>query len=214
MKFGLIICALFTVPGRSGAANDLVAEIRPGIFKIGQVELNKTNKVISFPAAVNMTQGNVEYLLVTESGKVHESVFRTAIEPSHLQVAKLLLDSNRVDGQTNLPQDLRGPSVLLWVNWQKDGVSQKAAAESFVVNTQEKAVMKPGPWVFNGSRIVNGTFIAQRDGSIVTIQTDIDALINNPRAGRENDDIWLVNSNAVPTVGTVVQVNIQFLSKP
>jgi len=69
--------------------------------------------------------------------------------------------------------------------------------------------MSRGNWVYNGSRIVEGTFLAQRDGSLVSIISDQDALINNPRPGRENDEIWQVNTNTVPPVGTAVQITIK-----
>jgi len=69
--------------------------------------------------------------------------------------------------------------------------------------------MREGPWVYNGSRVVGGTFLAQRDGQIVAVMADADALVNNPRPGRENDEIWQINTNAVPAVGTPVRIIFQ-----
>ena len=69
--------------------------------------------------------------------------------------------------------------------------------------------MTPGPWVFNGSRVLEGKFIAQMDGSLVSVMADEYALINNPRPGREQDDIWLVNSNGLPALHTPVEVTLQ-----
>ena len=73
--------------------------------------------------------------------------------------------------------------------------------------------MSRGNWVYNGSRIVEGTFLAQRDGSVVSIIRDPDALINNPRPGRENDEIWQVNTNLVPPLNTPVELLIQLETK-
>ena len=53
-------------------------------------------------------------------------------------------------------------------------------------------------------------FLAQREGSVVAVIADPDAMINNPRPGRDNDQLWQINTNTVPPIGTVVQFTIQF----
>jgi len=52
-------------------------------------------------------------------------------------------------------------------------------------------------------------FMAQMDGSIISIHTDPVALVNNPRKGRENDDLQHVNTPVLPPSGVVVQVEIK-----
>ena len=69
--------------------------------------------------------------------------------------------------------------------------------------------MTRGEWRYNGSRVVEGNFLGQREGSIVAVIADPDALSNNPRPGRDNDQIWQVHTNAVPPVGTPVRITIQ-----
>ena len=71
--------------------------------------------------------------------------------------------------------------------------------------------MSNGAWVYNGSKVIEGTFIAQRDGSIVSIIFDPLALANNTRPGCENDEIWCVNTNAVPAFNTPVEVTFKLL---
>jgi hypothetical protein len=58
--------------------------------------------------------------------------------------------------------------------------------------------------------VIDGTFLAQRDGSIASVITDPDALLNSMRPGRDKDDIWQVNTNAVPAIDTPVNITIQF----
>jgi hypothetical protein len=48
--------------------------------------------------------------------------------------------------------------------------------------------------------------MAQREGSIVSLIADPNALVNNPRKDRENDELWILNREAIPAVGTPVQV--------
>jgi hypothetical protein len=69
--------------------------------------------------------------------------------------------------------------------------------------------MTTGDWVYTGSRIREDGFAAQVDGSIVSLITDSDALVNNPRPGREDDDNWRVRTNRLPASGASVEVTIQ-----
>jgi len=193
--------------------NSPLKQIDAGVFEIGNVRLDKNQRTIRFPAVVNMDKGAVEYLLVNESGKVHESVFRTETEPYHIHLATLLVGAKEsippsAGIATNAPV-LAGDKVSLSASWKTSGGENHCRGEDLVFNTQTKSPMSRGNWVYNGSRIVEGTFLAQRDGSLVSIISDQDALINNPRPGRENDEIWQVNTNTVPPVGTAVQITIK-----
>src|SRR5690348_6643645 len=66
-------------------------QIGPGIFQLGAVRMDKARKTVQFPATVNMTNGLVEYFVVTGTGKLHESVLKTETEPSQIHVAMLFL---------------------------------------------------------------------------------------------------------------------------
>jgi hypothetical protein len=47
----------------------------------------------------------------------------------------------------------------------------------------------------------------------VSLITDPFALVNNPRPGRDNDDLCEVDSKAVPALDTPVEVHITLLKK-
>jgi hypothetical protein len=66
-----------------------------------------------------------------------------------------------------------------------------------------------GSWNYNGSRVVDGIYMAQQQGSIVAMVDDVDAMVNNPRKGHENDQVWEVRSNAVPKLNTKVMVRFR-----
>lgn len=193
-----------------------VREVSPGIYEIGAVRLNKDTKSISFPATVNMRDGIVEYWLVNSSGKVHESVLKTDAQPYHIHVAMLLLGAKGRPGLTPKERiedkNTFGDTIALWVEWTDEkGAKQKQRAEDWVHDTSRKAVMKKGDWIYNGSWIFNGAFVAQRELSIVSTIHDHDALINNPRPKREDDDNWTVETQALPPVNTPVTVTIELL---
>ena len=189
--------------------------VSPGVFELGKVRLDKNRQTVSFPALVNMREANIEYLVVTASGKMHESIFRTDAEPYHIQLALLLLGAKGA-GTNDFPADktepLPGDSVSVEVVWASKGKSVRRRGEDFVYNLETKSAMSQGAWTYNGSRMYRGTFLAQQDGSIISVMVDADALINNPRPGRENDKIWLANTNALPPLNSPVEVVVTLKS--
>jgi hypothetical protein len=193
-------------------------KLGPDVYGLGLVQLNRKTRAITFPAVVNMSEGLVEYALVHSSGKVHESVLKTEADPLHIHLARLLLQPAQTNrpaatapsaaADVRIPRELRGPEVRLWVSWPgEDG--RRVALEDLVTNVLTKAKMSPGPWIYSGSRVVEGTFLAQRDGSLVAIIADPDALMNNPRPGRNDDEIWKVNRDLCPPIGTAVQITLE-----
>ena len=200
-----------------------IREIAPGVFQVGQVKLEKAARRIKFPAKLNMTDGPLEYLLVTTEGKTHESVLRTDIEPMHLQIALLLLGAkgSQAAPLTNAPAGgpitqsaatrnppLPGEAVTIEVSWTLGGKTERKRAEELVFNKRTQAPMTSGPFTFTGSRVWQGRFIAQTEGSLIALITDPDAVFNNPRPDRDADDTWIVRKQAVPPVNTPVEVSI------
>jgi len=92
----------------SSATNQPLKQIGPGIFELGKVRLDKGRRAVSFPAALNMNDGPVEYLIVTTSGKTHESLLRTDVEPYHIHLAMLLLGATGA-GTNSFPEDSAKP---------------------------------------------------------------------------------------------------------
>lgn len=193
-----------------------IRQVAPGIFEVGKVRLNKTARSVTFPAVVNMTNAIVEYVVVTEQGKVHESLLRTDAVSKDIHVAMLLLNA-KGSGTNMVPPDplkpIPGDPVSIEVTWKEKGKTKRVSAERLIFNTQTKTNLAPGPWVYNGSLIENGTFMADPEGSIVSLITDPFSLINNPRPGRDNDDLCEVDSKSTPPLDTSVEVSITLLKK-
>jgi hypothetical protein len=185
-------------------------EVSPGLFELGKVRVDKQKRTIAFPAAVNMNQGIVEYFLVSTKGKVHESVLRTDVEPYQIQVAMLLLGGR--GAQTNsfgTNQMPRGDAVIIEVSWKGLLSTKRVLAEEMVIDRARNAPMTKGPWIYNGSFQFENLFVAQETGSMISTIADPEALINNPRERRDDDDNWIVNSKVVPDAETRVMVTIR-----
>ena len=200
-------------PANPGATNPpALKRIAEGVFELGQVRLDKTKRLASFPGFVNMNAGAMEYALVGSNGKIHESVLRTDIEPVHLHTAMLLLGvRDRTPRVTagQMPPAPAGDEVLISFEWQSDGRTNRLRIEDCVRNTETDQVMARGPWIYNGSRIVEGRFLADDARSFVSIMEDVDALINNPRPGHENDKIWIAEEKVIPPPGTPITILIE-----
>jgi len=185
-------------------------EVSPGVFALGKVRVDKQKRTIEFPAVVNMKEGIVEYFLVSTRGKVHESVLRTDVEPYQLHVGMLLLGGKGAQtnsfGTHQLP---RGEAVTIEVSWKGLLSTKRVLAEEMVVDLAKKAPMSKGPWIYNGSFQFENMFVAQQTGSIISVIADPEALINNPRERRDDDDNWIVNAKTVPHAETLVTVTIK-----
>ena len=192
-----------------------IKEVSPGIFQVGTVRLNKEKREISLPVVVNMNEGPMEYLVVTGKGKTHESLLVTSAEPFHLQVAMLLINCKGSNGKL-IPEDegkaIPGEPVEMELQWKAGNKEKKARLEKFVSRADKKPV-KEGPFIFNGSRMFDGSFLAQRDGSIVSLITDNSAQFNNPRAGREDDDMWRPNRKVLPPLDSKGTLVIRVIKK-
>lgn len=203
-------------PASAGTSvtNALWKEIRPGLFELGQVRLDQAQRTVSFPAFVNLRDGNIEYVVVTATGKTHESLLRTSAEPYHIQLAFLLLGAKGA-GTNALPEDpmrsLPGDRTRIELHWIADGKTNSSRAEDFVHDRKANGPARRGDWIFTGSRVREDGFAAQLDGSIVSLITDADALINSPRPGREDDDNWLVRTNGLPSLHAPVEVTIRLV---
>ncbi len=207
--------------------NNPLTQISRDIFQLGAVRLDKNRRTVQFPAQLNMKEGLVEYLLVNARGKTYESLLRTDTEPYYIQLAMLLIGAkgapetpalanapsqpfhvNHPGNASNLPPVLaiQGDPVTIELTWQTADGRKRLRAEDCIKNLATKTNASHGPWTYNGSRVFNGVFAAQREGSVVAMIDDIDAMVNNPRPGSENDEIWQVDGKVVPPTNTMVEV--------
>jgi hypothetical protein len=201
-----------TPPG--AVSGEPAPTVRKAELALGMVTLDKQRRAVSFPVVVNQREGVVEYAVVTAKGKTHESVFRTEAEPRHIHLAMLLLGAHAANTNV-LPAEpaapLPGERILAAVLWTGADGETRRPLEEFIVTTNHFQPLPAGPWVYNGSHIVEGTFVAQSEGAIISLHTDPNALINNPRPGRENDDLHYVNAKALPPDSLPLRIRLQIL---
>jgi hypothetical protein len=205
-----------------------IVEVSPGVFQIGKLRLDKNTHSVTFPATLNMTEGSLEYLMVTPQGSTHESLLKSEIKPSDLHFVMLLMgakgapptpakEKDSVPSQINedylkTAPALKGDSILISARWNKAGKEVVTRVEDWVMNEQTRKALSQGPWIYNGSRFWESHFMAQMEGCFATLVTNPSALINNPRQGNDNDHIWVVHKAVVPPRDTALELIIQLVA--
>jgi hypothetical protein len=220
--FAVAIFLLAVFARGTEVTNSPLRQVNADVFELGAVRFDKGKKTVWFPAQLNMNEGLIEYLLVSGQGKTYESLLKTDANPYDIQLALLFL------GATGAPQTpalvgaasepfhvnhpgkkdppILGDPISIELRW---GTTNSVRAEDWIFNLDTKTNAARGSWTFNGSRVVNGIFLAQREGQVVALIDDVDAMVNNPRAGHDNDQIWQINSNALPALNTKVEVTFR-----
>ena len=190
------------------------------------IQIDKEKRTITFPAAINMTQGMLEYLIVAETGKTHESLLSTKIQPYDIQVAMLLLGiapAGKADAQPpaqinkaylKTAPELKGEKISIFLAWQDARGGHRVRAEEMIWNLEKNAPMAGGPWTYTGSLMYGGKFLAQIDGSVAALVRDSAALMNNPRPGNDDDQIWEAYTQVTPAAGTAVDVIVKLEDNP
>ena len=127
------------------------------VVRFGSIVIDKEKKSVTFPGALNLTKGALEYLLVTEMGKTHESLLSTKVRPYDLQVAMLLLgvkpdEAARAEPPAQINRqylqhapELRGPKVDLYLSWHDQNGDHRLRAEDLIMNTEARAPMTDRP---------------------------------------------------------------------
>lgn len=220
---GTLALAL-AVPSTAGATDppDIappgkVEPLGDGKFKVGAVSFNKPQREIRFPATVNMTEGLLEYAIVTENGKIHESLLSSKIRPLNLNIALLLLGYKESKAVLNpsVPASKRIPAASqkqlqraqldISLEWTADEKTQRAFIETWLKTVPSGNPAPRGPFIYTGSDIYEGQFVAEFDGNIAALYLDPVAVFNNPRPGNFNDETW-VAADRIPDIGTKVTV--------
>jgi hypothetical protein len=212
---GLILLTSSIAPAQDTApATEPEADAQPATSSVqwdgnratlGSLQVDAEAKTVMATGWVNQIEGLVEVMACGPKGKVHESVFVLALNPLDLQAALLLINLQQ---GTPMPPDgdtpPTGDAIDVFVEWQADGETQRARAESFLWNRLENRAVPETHWVFNGSVMVHGEFMALAEESLVVTYWDPYAIVNIPLPCGANDELVVVNTNTVPPYETPI----------
>lgn len=190
-----------------------VAKIGEHLYRLGEIEFNAKTREVTVPVVVNMREGGpIEYILVHEAGKVHEAILTTKASPLDLQIAMKLVKYKT--GHGDVFNRLLAPEILEKEGGEKedrgdsiDAVFEPEDGETIpayelIIDGATAEAMTPGGWVYTGSVMENGSFMAESEGSIIAIYLDHLAMFNMTREGSDLDERWGARTSAIPEIGT------------
>ena len=215
-------------------AKPAVKKVGENTYRIGLVELDSKTREVSLPVIVNQREGGpIEYILVHETGKTHESILTTKASPMNVQIALKLLKYKAGEGDIFdklLPaedrkikggkSDQRGDAVDVLVKWNEGGEEKLSSINRWAVDGatikaegDKGEPMPEHPWNYTGSVIYEGQFLGELEGSIIAIYLDPVSLFNTTVPGAEIDERWGANAAEIPEIGTKATLILRPLKK-
>jgi hypothetical protein len=199
----------------SGAPGDTsqnpLKKIGDDQYQLGNIKIDSKNRVLTIPGKINMQKGMIELLACAPGGKTHETVVVMDVVPYHLQVALILLGLNYIGGLSVQGDTLtpKGDSVDVFVTWTKNGQDTTVRAEDFAWDIPAGKSMAHTPWVFAGSKMYEGKYMADVEKSLITTYHDPFTILDNPLSTGRDDETYKVNDLLVPPKGTPVTITIK-----
>ena len=182
-------------------------------FRFGEVMIDQNNRILEFNATSNQRNGLIEYALVHESGKTHESLFRTKVRPQILHASLLLLKQpvesrffENLWSEEPIKLDLGKSRIRTEVQWDQNGTLHTSSLEELSLNTKDKSSLRNGAFIFTGSKKIEGTYLAELSGSMIAVYADEEAVINSSDHDSNNDDVWIANEKQMPELETPVRI--------
>jgi hypothetical protein len=78
-----------------------------------------------------------------------------------------------------------------------------------IMNAQTEVNLGDSAWIYTGSVVSDGQFMADVDGAMIAVYRAEDSMVNAFAEGSDNDEVWFPKKGAVPPIGTVVTVKIR-----
>lgn len=213
------------------AAKNRIKKVGPNEYELGPIKINSETREVRVPTLVNMTEGILEYALVHEHGKTHESLLRTTASPTELNVALLLSHyephlkdaakflsepSEQVKNRMAEPIKHEGANRMrLTLEWKDaSGRTQTAPISAWIRDKQAGKAATQAEWIYTGSFISQSGFAAEHDGSHIAIYFDLISLVNFPDKNNASDENWFVETSAVAPVDTPVTLVFSPVTPP
>jgi hypothetical protein len=180
-------------------------------YVLDGITVDTAAKQIRFAAVVNQTKKELplEVLICTEYGKTHESLFRTTISPTYLNVAFRLLDCQGGKARAGVgdPDIPVGSPVEIEVkHTDEQGQTETIQPEAWIWNHTRQAPMRDTHWTYTGSMFDMGRFMAEMTGTIVNVYIDPSTLVEPPIPEVNDDTVFGVYEEVVPPKGTKVEI--------
>ncbi len=177
---------------------------------LGEIIIDAKKRSIILPAKINQIDGIAEFLLVHEQGKVHEAILSTSVQAVELNAALNLLglrsDQKNKTQLPTLPSLAHLPQLQVFIANKEQ--AEWNPATDFIAYLGEDNAPEPHPWYYNGSYFYQNNFMAQVEGDLIAIYTNVNALLNLEHPDRTNDTVWIAKAQPLGKKGNPVYLKI------
>ncbi|MDP0489634.1 MAG: YdjY domain-containing protein [Verrucomicrobiota bacterium JB023] len=207
-----------------------VKDLGNGRYQLGEVTFDENSREISFPATVNMTEGLLEFAVVHEKGKIHESLLMTKASALNINLALKLLnyeespelfpvyneETQSLGDYPKVSEKVKTAARLrILVKWEQEGEEKEASLNEWIYHTPTEKAMEPVPWIYSGSFVSEGRFAAETTGDYFAIFKDPASMINFPGTDNDLDEVWIPTPEVIPPANTKVTLTLApLLEKP
>lgn len=189
-------------------------------IKLGEITIDRKIQEVVLPAKINLTQGILEYYAVASGGKLHEAILEILVEPSHLHLALILAGYESSEYGPQDPKTYQRPllkqgSLLrIYVRWTTQQAQQQwLPASVWLYDRSIEQAPQPLTYIFQGSRVYQGKYIADLDRSVIGLIPDETVVLaatldkGNPYRGDANG--YEAHSSVIPPKGTKIELVIR-----
>jgi hypothetical protein len=180
---------------RAAQARARIRHLPNGDVEVGKLHLHRKERCISFPVEFVENVTVLEVVVATPEGRLHEALLSADVSPLQLQAMLYLLglENGARIGDKNVRQ---GDLVDLDVEWTgADGVPHREPMEDWITDSRTKLPMKRIGWVFVGSGIKNGSFLADAEGNICLCYSIGSTILDIPDPAGADDTVFTLNEH-------------------
>lgn len=175
-------------------------------LRLGRISVDRPTGTLHFPGTVNMASGPLEVIVATPRGRLHEALLVADVSPLQLQA---MLYALQLSNGPRLPDAVgrQGDLVDLDVSYaDAAGNTVRVPIETWIHDTRTGKPMERRGWVFLGSTMRDGAFLAEVEGNICINYSVGATVLDTPDPESAADTLHEVNSAVVPAAGTEVRI--------
>ena len=203
----------------SSRAQPPVKDLGNGKYRIGAIELDKTNLRFTIPGTIlDIADQPLEYIAVTKGGlKAYESLLELQANAYEFNLACILI---RLDNKNARlpefhfdPKPVPGDQVKITIQWMQGEASKSVGAEQIVLEGGKLVESKR--WSYTGSTFdPDNRYLAEMAGTLIGFVHDPSSIIEHQDGlGLGQYGEVLANHAILPPPGTAVYLTVEKSSK-
>lgn len=206
--FQLVLCLLLILPmlltGQDVPLPYGVKRLPDGNLDLNGAVVRTAARELALPCHFVLKEGALEVILGKPDGRMHEALLCTEIPAVQVQTMLYLLGA---ENGFRLPgKGKQGDLIDLFIEWRdaQDKLCREPI-ENWIVDTRTGKNLAQQGWVFVGSVVRDGTFLADAEGNVVINYSIGATVLDSPDPGSHDDTIHIVDaSKAQPPAETSV----------